>query len=111
MIAVTHTSDAGMPALVVVELERASTKDLARVLGTALASGDVGVIVDLGERRDASSELRVVLHRAGRNLRSLGGRLAVVCSKPELRRLFDVTLLSQGFGVYASRDEAFRSWA
>jgi hypothetical protein len=28
-----------------------------------------------------------------------------------LRRLFDVTLLSQGFGVYASRDEALRNWA
>jgi anti-anti-sigma regulatory factor len=111
VIAVTHTSDAGMPALVVVELERASTTDLARVLRTAVASGDVEVIVDLGERGDASSDLLMVLHRAGRHLRSLGGRLVVVCSRPELRHLFDVTLLSQGFRVYASRDEAFRSWA
>ena len=35
----------------------------------------------------------------------------MVCSRPELRRLFDVTLLSQGFDVYASRDEALRTWA
>src|SRR5262249_37510019 len=111
MIAVTHTSDPGMPEVVLVELEHASTTDLARVLGTALASGDVGVIVDLGDRGDASSELLTVLHRAARNLRVLGGRLVVVCSRPELRHLFDVTLLSQGFGVYASRDEALRTWA
>jgi len=31
-----------------------------------------------------------------------------VSTRPELRRLFDVTLLSQGFAVYASRDEALR---
>ena len=68
-------------------------------------------IVDLGERADASSDLLTVLHRCARRVRTLGGTLAVVCSRPELRRLFDVTLLSQGFGVYASRDEALRTWA
>jgi anti-anti-sigma factor len=109
VIEVTHQPEA-RSAIVVVEMQRASTTDLAHLLRTAVGSGDVGVIVDLGERGDASSELLTVLHRAARQLRTLGGRLAVVCVKPELRRLFDVTLLSQGFGVYASRDEALRTW-
>ena len=69
------------------------------------------MIVDLGERADASSDLLTVLHRCAGRIRALGGTLAVVCSRPELRRLFDVTLLSQGFDVYASRDEALRTWA
>jgi anti-anti-sigma regulatory factor len=107
----TNRPEAGGPAVVVVEMKRASTIDLARLLRTAAGSGDVGVIVDLGERGDASSDLLMVLHRTARQLRTLGGRLVVVCAKPELRRLFDVTLLSQGFGVYASRDEALRTWA
>lgn len=111
MIEVTHQRDAGPSAVVVVEMQRASTVDLACLLRTAIRTGDVGVIVDLGERGDASSELLTVLHRTARQLRTLGGRLAVVSAKPELRRLFDVTLLSQGFGVYASRDEALRTWA
>jgi anti-anti-sigma regulatory factor len=111
MIEVTHRRDAGPSAVVVVEVQRASTFDLARLLRTALATGDIGVIVDLGERGDASSDLLTVLHRTARQLRTLGGRLAVVSTKPELRRLFDLTLLSQGFGVYASRDEALRTWA
>ena len=111
MIEVTHQADAGTSAVVVVEMQRASTTDLAGLLRTAVSTGDVGVIVDLGERNDASSELLTVLHRTARQLRTLGGRLAVVSTRPELRRLFDVTLLSQAFGVYASRDEALRTWA
>ena len=111
MIEVTHQREAQASALVVVEMKRASTTDLARLLRTAIGTGDIGVIVDLGERGDASSELLTVLHRTARQLRALGGRLAVVCAKPELRHLFDVTLLSQGFSVYASRDEALRTWA
>jgi anti-anti-sigma regulatory factor len=111
VIEVTHQPDTSASAVVVVEMERASTRDLARLLGTAIGTGDIGVIVDLGERGDASSELLTVLHRTARQLRTLGGRLAVVCATPELRRLFDLTLLSQGFGVYASRDEALRNWA
>jgi anti-anti-sigma regulatory factor len=111
VIEVTHQRDAGTSALVVVEVQRASTLDLARLLRTAIVTGDIGVIVDLGERGDATSDLLTVLHRTARQLRTLGGRLAVVSTKPELRRLFDVTLLSQGFGVYASRDEALRNWA
>lgn len=111
MIEVTHQGDTGTSAVVVVEVQRASTLDLARMLRTAISTGDIGVIVDLGERGDVSSDLLTVLHRTARQLRTFGGKLAVVSTKPELRRLFDVTLLSQGFGVYASRDEALRNWA
>jgi anti-anti-sigma regulatory factor len=111
VIEVTHQRDSGTSAVVVVELARTSTPDLACLLRTAIRTGDIGVIVDLGERGDASSELLMVLHRTARQLRTLGGRLAVVSTKPELRRLFDLTLLSQGFGVYASRDDALRTWA
>ncbi len=111
MIQVTHQAEAGAAAVVVVELEQESTAELARLLGTAMGTGDVGVIVDLGERRDASSELLTVLCRTARRLRELDGKLAVISRKPELRRLFDLTLLSHGFDVYASRDEALRTWA
>ena len=109
MIDVSHGAER-TTAIVVVEMKQASTTDLSRLLRTAVRWGDIGVIIDLGERGDANSELLTVLHRAGRQLRTLGGRLAIVSSRPEVRRLFDVTLLSQGFGVFPSRDEALRSW-
>ncbi len=91
-----------------VEVKRESATELARLLSSSIGAGEVDVVVDFGERADASSELLTVLHRCGRHVRSLGGTLSVVCARPELRRLFDVTLLSQGFDVYASRDEALR---
>jgi anti-anti-sigma factor len=93
--------------VVFVELRR-DPADLARVLRTAIAAGDVRLVVDLGEREDATSDDLTLLHRASKQLRRLGGCLAVVTAHPDLRRLFDVTLLSHAFPVFASRDEALR---
>jgi anti-anti-sigma regulatory factor len=108
VIEVCQSSAATSPAMLV-ELGRGSP-DFARVLRGTLGAGDVRVIVDLGERQDMSSDLLSILHRTATQLRVLGGKLAVVTPEPCLRRLFDVTLLSQGFGVFGSRDEALRSW-
>ena len=99
-----------MSEVVLVELRRESSPDLARVLRCSLSAGDVRVIVDLGERDDVLSDLLSILHRTAKQLRVLGGKLAVVTPEPGLRRLFDVTLLSEAFGVLGSRDEALRSW-
>ncbi len=106
-----HPADAQGSTMIVVDPRQSSTTDLARLLDCAIGAGDVSVVVDLGARPDASSELLTLLHGCGRSIRALGGRLSIVCPRPELRRLFDVTLLSQGFDVYASRDEALRAWA
>jgi anti-anti-sigma regulatory factor len=111
VIEISHQAEGATAAVVVVEMRNGSTTELARLLRMAIGSGDVEVVVDLGERLDVSSDLLSVLHWCGRHARALGGTLSVVCSRPELRRLFDVTLLSQGFDVYASRDEALRPWA
>jgi anti-anti-sigma regulatory factor len=111
VIEVSHHTAARTSAVIVVDMTRSSTTDLARLLDCAMGTGDVDVVVDLGARLDASSDLLTVLHSCARRIRGLGGTLSIVCSRPELRRLFDVTLLSQGFDVYASRDEALRGWA
>ena len=110
MIEVCHESSSTTSAVVLVELRRDWPLDLAGILRSTLGEGDVRVIVDLGERHDVSSDLLSILHRTATQLRVLGGKLAVVTPEPGLRRLFDVTLLSQAFGVFGSRDEALRSW-
>ncbi len=111
MIDVCHESSATTSAVVLVELSREPSPDLARVLRrSSLSAGVVRVIVDLGERRDVSSDHLSILHRTATQLRALGGKLAVVTPEPGLRRLFDVTLLSQAFVVFGSQDEALRSW-
>jgi anti-anti-sigma factor len=110
VIEVCHGNATCSSAVVLVELPRDSMRDLACVLRSTVNAGDVRVIVDLGEREDVSSDLLAILHRTARQLRRLGGRLAVVTPRPDVRRLFDMTLLSQAFGVFPSRDEALRSW-
>ena len=112
MIEVGHPTDTEVAsAVVVVDMKHSSTTELARLLDNAMGLGDVSVIVDLGSRFDASSDLLTVLHRCARRVRALGGTLSVGSARPELRRLLDVTLLSQTFDVYTSRDEALRTWA
>jgi anti-anti-sigma regulatory factor len=79
---------------------------LARSIALALDMGHNGIVVDLGDRPSACAALLSVLRRCGQRLRAEGGHLAVVCLDRNLRRLLDLTLLSNGFAVYATRDEA-----
>jgi anti-anti-sigma factor len=79
---------------------------VSRCIDLAIEMGNTSLVVDLGDRRGACSALLRVLLRAGRRLRGHGGRLAIAASDPGLRRLLDVTLLSQAFTVFETRDEA-----
>jgi anti-anti-sigma factor len=101
----------GRSQLVVVETEHGSPRDLALLLDTAIGTGDVSLVIDLGNRDDASSDLLTVLHRTARRVRRLGGRISVVARQPGLRRLLDLTLVSRTLPVYETRDEALRSWS
>ena len=74
----------------------------------AVRLGHTRLVVDLGAGA-IDSGLLSALHRSGKRMRDAGGRLAVVCSDSRLRRLLELTLLSAGFTVYATRDEALAS--
>lgn len=77
-----------------------------RCVDMALRLGHTSVVVDLRERSDPDADLLGVLHRSAQRLRDAGGRLAVVTADCRLRRLLDLTLLSHGFHVCATREEA-----
>ncbi|HET8969322.1 MAG TPA: STAS domain-containing protein [Gaiellaceae bacterium] len=79
---------------------------MARGTELALRLGHRTVVVDLGEREVADADLLSMLHRSGKRVRDVGGRLAVVCADSRMRRIFDVTLLSSSLPVYATREEA-----
>jgi anti-anti-sigma regulatory factor len=93
-------------AVVVRCSESAGRAGVTRCVDLALRLGQRELVVDLGARDGADADLLSVLHRSGERMRSAGGRLAVVCYDSGLRRLLDLTLLSQGFAVYATREEA-----
>ena len=77
-----------------------------RCVEMALGLGHTSLVVDLGLRDGADADLLGVLHRSARRMRDAGGALMVVCGDSGLRRLLDLTLLSQGFSVYATCEEA-----
>lgn len=77
-----------------------------RCVDLALGLGHTQLVVDLAERQGVDAELLTVLHRSARRVRDAGGRFAVVCPDSLLRRLFDITLLSQCFPVYATSEDA-----
>ena len=91
---------------VVIRCESGGAGGVVRCVDLALRLGHRRLVVDLGERDDPDSDLLGALHRSARRMREAGGRLAVVCADCRLRRLLDLTLMSQGFRVYATREEA-----
>jgi hypothetical protein len=101
-----ETTSASGSAVVVRCSESAGTPGVTRSVDLALRLGLRWLVVDLGARAGADADLLSVLLRSGRRMRDAGGRLGVVCDDPGLRRLLDLTLLSQGFAVYATREEA-----
>jgi anti-anti-sigma factor len=96
----------GSRPAVVIDCESGGAGSVARCVDLVLRLGHSRLVVDLGRREDPESELLGVLHGSARRMRAAGGRLAVVCTDSRLRRLLDLTLLSQGFRVYATREEA-----
>lgn len=94
------------PAVLIRCAESGRAAGVVRCVDLALRLGHTRLVVDLGERDAADAELLAVLLRSGQRVRSVGGRLAVVCADSRLRRLFDVTLLSQSLPVYETQEEA-----
>jgi anti-anti-sigma factor len=110
VIEVLHEAET-RESVVFVDLTHGSTHDLAGLLSAAVVSGAPHVVVDLGDELDVGADVLTLLARAARRMRQLGGDLGVVANRPEIRRLLDVTLLSQAFPVFTTRDEALRAEA
>jgi anti-anti-sigma regulatory factor len=79
---------------------------LERCMALLVRIGHPNVVVDLAFRETLDADALSVLKRGGERLRACGGGLAVVCRTASLRRLLDLTLLTQSFSVHASRSEA-----
>ena len=74
--------------------------------------GAVHVVVDLTQTTFIDSTgLGVLLRGVERLRRREGGRLSVVCTDANMRRIFELTGLDRIFGVYASRSEALAAAA
>ena len=88
------------------ELDIDTAPQLKEALENAAAGGNGRVIVDLSECLFVdSSGLAAILHGA-RDAQSNGGGFSVVCSRPNILRLFELTTLNLSLPIYDSVPQA-----
>jgi anti-sigma B factor antagonist len=80
--------------------------ELRARLTRAIGAGATAVVVDLSEATFVDSMALGVLLGSTKELRSTGGRLHLVVSRPDVRRIFEITLLDRVLTLHETRDAA-----
>lgn len=91
------------------EADLHSAPELRDRLRTVLDSGVSGLIVDLAGASFVDSTSLGVLLGGLKRQREDGHELHIVVSKPEIRRIFEITLLDQVFPLHDTRADALAS--
>lgn len=87
------------------ELDLFTAPRLQEALLNAIETGHTGVLVDLTGSTFVDSTTLGLLMGSFERLTESGGTLAVACHDPNLRRIFQITLLDQVFPVFDSRED------
>jgi anti-sigma B factor antagonist len=80
--------------------------ELRDELVDAIEDGALNVVVDLTRATFIDSMTLGVLLGAVKRLRPRGGRLRIVCADPNIRKIFEITLLDRVFSLYGTREAA-----
>jgi anti-sigma B factor antagonist len=88
------------------ELDLASASDLRHELFTVIEGGADAVVVDLETTTFIDSMTIGVLLGAVRRLQQHGGELRIACADPNIRRIFEITLLDRVFAIHPSCEAA-----
>lgn len=80
--------------------------ELRERLTTAIEGGAQELVLDLSETTFLDSMALGVMLGAMKRIRARGGRLRLVVTRPEIRRIFEITLLDRAFPLHESREAA-----
>jgi anti-sigma B factor antagonist len=98
------------PGLVVLEVEGDAdlhvAGELRERLTAAIDGGAQELVLDLSATTFLDSMALGVMLGAMKRLRARGGRLRLVVVRPEIRRIFEITLLDRAFPLHPDRDAA-----
>jgi anti-sigma B factor antagonist len=92
-------------AKVVGEADLHTAPELKDVLGALVADGARLVLVDLSLATFLDSTTLGVLMGVMKKLRAQGGQIAIVCSDPNIVRIFEITLLDRVFAIFDTVEE------
>ena len=93
------------------EVDVATVPRLREQLHSLVAQGSHRIVVDLDQVDFLDSTGLGVLVGALKRVRTHDGELALVCTQPRIRKVFEVTGLTKVFSLYDSVDEAVSSGA
>jgi anti-sigma B factor antagonist len=99
--------DAGHLIAITGELDMAATPELSTVLLIAAGSPGSLVVIDLAEVEFIDSTALGTLLKASNEIEAAGKRLRIVCAEGPVRRLLEMTNLTNRFQLCPTRDEAF----
>lgn len=88
-----------------------SANELRARLGTSIEAGARVLVVDLSEVTFIDSMALGVLLEAMKRLRARGGVLRIAGPRPDVRRIFEITLLDRIFPLDATRSAALAARA
>ena len=91
-------------ASVVGEADLYTAPELKGALSALVENGAHSVLVDLSRTSFLDSTTLGVLMGAVRKLRSRGGQIAIACSDPNIRKIFEITLLDRIFAMFDSTE-------
>ena len=104
------TTSNGLAVVVVAgELDLYTAPELRERLGRVDEAGAERVVLDLSQVTLVDSMALGVLLGAKKRLATHAGSLDLVVCKPDIRRIFEITMLDRVFTLYASRDEALQA--
>ncbi len=92
------------------DLDTASAPQLKTMLEDLLARGETRLVVDLFDVAYIDSAGLGELVRAMKRARECAGDLRVCALRDDVLRIFEMTRLSEGMGVYSTLNDAVASW-
>jgi len=82
------------------EVDLATAPELKQALAEVTSKGAHGILVDLSSATFIDSTTLGVLMGAVKRLRPEGGELAIACHDPNIRKIFEITLLDRVFNIF-----------
>jgi anti-sigma B factor antagonist len=105
-IAVERPSEGTSVVAVRGEADLHSAPELRDRLGAVIDAGAQRVLVDLTETTFIDSMALGVLLGSTKRLRANGGRLELIVAQPDIRRIFEITMLDRILEIHPSREAA-----
>jgi anti-sigma B factor antagonist len=88
------------------EVDLYTAPDFKQQLLDVIGEGGKDVVVDFSDTTFIDSTTLGVLVGGVKRLRAQDGRLSLVCSDRNIRKIFEITGLDRVFTIYPTRDEA-----